>query len=111
MRSLSSAAAVCSVAIAVVVLSAAPAAGQPAAPAPRAGATAPQAGGGRAAGPPPSPATLKRARKVLLDAIVKEVATRRLGDCTVKDSLGAKIVSVVTFMSGCRKRFRIEWEM
>jgi hypothetical protein len=93
-------------AVALVLMSAAPSRAQTTAAA--SGAAAPQARGGRPAGPPPSPATLQRARKVLLDAIVnarkvlldaivKEVATRQLGDCTVKESLGAKIVSVERF--------------
>jgi hypothetical protein len=94
MRTLFTSAALCSIAVAFVLMSATPSRGQTAPPAP--GAATPQAGSGRAGGPP-SPATLKRARKVLLDAIVKEVATRQLGDCTVKDSLGAKIVSVERF--------------
>jgi hypothetical protein len=94
MRSLS-ASALCSITVALMLMSATPSRGQGAAQ--PGGPAAPQARGGRPGGPPPSPATLKRARKVLLDAIVKEVATRKLGDCTTKDALGAKIVSVERF--------------
>jgi hypothetical protein len=91
MRTVTSWVAICSTAFLVAAASgdisaqAQGAAQSPAAPAAQARAAAPR---------PPSPATLKRARKVLLDAIVKEVATRELGDCTVKQSVGAQIVSV-----------------
>ncbi len=83
-----------SMAAGLVLLSASSAHGNPAAQA--AAAPPPQARAGAPA-TPPSPATVKRARKVLLDAIVKEVATRELGDCTVNQALGARIVRVERF--------------